>query len=171
MEPKKELGLEHMLLKADQLIKDKRLEEAHHKLLEIVEIDDKFGKAHNHLGWFYETKVKDYPRAEMHYKKALESMPEHAATYYNYAILLSTLKRYDDLGKLLTKALEIPSINKFTIYNEYGIMFESIEEYDKAIRHYTDAIRYTLDSKSMDKALDSIDRCKRKADIFKGGTY
>jgi tetratricopeptide (TPR) repeat protein len=151
---------------ADRDIKDGYIERGHESLINILKDNPSFGKAHNHLGWMYETKFQDYVKAEEHYKKALELSPNYSAVYYNYAILLSTAQRWDELNELLENALKVVGINKSTIYNEYGIMFEAIEEYDKAISYFEDAARSALDNKTMDKFVDSIDRCKRKKSLF-----
>ncbi len=151
---------------ADLDIKDGFIEKAYETLNNILKENPTFGKAHNHLGWMNETKFQDYAKAEEHYKKALELSPDYTAVYYNYAILLSTQQRWDELNQLLEKALKVPGINKSTIYNEYGIMFEAIEEYDNAISHFKDAARACMDNATMDKFLDSVERCKRKKTLF-----
>lgn len=117
------------------------------------------------MGWYYETKAKDYDAAERNYLLALQYAPGYAAVYYNYAILLSSLKRYDDLHKLLQTALEVRGIDKSTIYNEYGIMFEMLEEYDQAIKYYTDCAKSTLSNDMLNRAKDSIQRCKAKLEL------
>lgn len=160
------IKLETLFQKADNHIKDGNYDLAYQELQDIVNTDPKFGKAYNHLGWLFETKFKNYPKAEEYYQNALNADPEYTATYYNFAILLSTIRKYDALSKLLEDALKIKSINRSTIYNEYGIMFESLEEYDKAIKHYKESIRHCYDNKTIDKTMESIDRCKRKIDLF-----
>ncbi|GAB4251759.1 MAG: hypothetical protein Kow0079_05990 [Vicingaceae bacterium] len=162
MENEKRIKCEDLFQLADKDIKDGYIEQAHKTLEDILKMDPTFGKAHNHLGWLYETKYQDYPKAEEHYKKALELTPNYFSVYYNYAILLSTLNRYDDLNKLLDKALQVPGINKATIYNEYGIMFEQLEEYDLAIKNYQNAAKLTLDNAALDRYMNSIERCKKK---------
>lgn len=151
---------------ADADIKDGYIERAYGTLNNILKENPSFGKAYNHLGWMYETKFQDFTKAEEHYKKALELSPNYPSVYYNYSIILSTQQRWDDLNDLLEKALKVVGINKSTIYNEYGIMFEALEEYDKAITYFQDAARATIDSKVMDKYIESIDRCKRKKSLF-----
>ncbi len=64
----------------------------------IIAEDPSFSKAHNHLGWIYETKLRDYENAELHYRQAL--------TFYTLIIVrfiiitqlvLSTQKRWDEV--------------------------------------------------------------------------
>jgi hypothetical protein len=52
-----ELTLNEDFLRADDLIRDNKISEAL-KLLESIILEDPgFGKAHNHIGWIYETKL------------------------------------------------------------------------------------------------------------------
>lgn len=156
---------EDLFALADIDIKDGFIERAHNQLENILKTNPSFGKAHNHLGWLNETKYQNFEQAEFHYKKALELSPNYFSTYYNYAILLSTMQRFDELNNLLSKALEIPGINKATIFNEYGIMFENLGEYNKAITYYKDAAKITMSSKSLDKFMESIKRCETKSSL------
>jgi Tfp pilus assembly protein PilF len=58
--------------------------------------------------------------------------------------LLSSQQRWDDLNQLLEKAMSVTGINKAGIRNEYGIMFEQLEEYDRAMNSYKDAVSAKL---------------------------
>ncbi|WP_350287131.1 tetratricopeptide repeat protein [uncultured Croceitalea sp.] len=157
--------LEELFNTADLDIKAGKIEAAVEKLQQILSEEPTFGKAYNHLGWLHETKFKDYTQAEKYYKLALEYSPDYTASYKNYAILLSTLNKYDDLKALLEKAFDIPGMDKATIYNEYGIMYEQLEQYNMAIKYYKDAAKATINDKTMKAALDSIERCNTKMNL------
>ena len=90
------IRMEDLFLEADRLISEQKIGEAFSKLESITQEMPTFGKAYNHIGWIYETKYKDYPNAEKYYKLAIENSPEYLAAYYNYAIVLSTLKKWDE---------------------------------------------------------------------------
>ncbi|MFI5203855.1 MAG: hypothetical protein ACHQF2_05110 [Flavobacteriales bacterium] len=154
--------LDDKFFEADNLIKDGKIGEATSLLNEIVTEMPEYGRAHNHLGWIYETKLNDYVKAENHYKAAFQFSPEYPAVYYNYSILLSTLARYDELAALLEKAMNVPGINKATIINECGIMYEAQGKYKEAIDSYTQYIRYSYDNKNIETGKASIERCKTK---------
>lgn len=158
--------LDDKFFEADQLIKENRIADAKQMLLEIIAEAPDHGMSHNHLGWIYETKYNDYVRAENHYKAALEMTPGYVAVYYNYAILLSTLGKYEEMEKLLERALTTPGINKATIYNEYGIMREAQGRYAEAITSYQNYIRHLYDNKLIETAQASIQRCKTKMEIL-----
>lgn len=160
------IRMEDIFMEADRLISEQKIGEAFTKLNAIVQEMPDFGKAYNHIGWIYETKYKDYPNAEKFYKQAIEYAPEYHAGYYNYAVVLSTLQKWDELTALLTKALNVPGINKDTIYNEFAIMYEAQGKYNEAIEAYKNYARNVFDSKLVDTAKDSIERCKKKAEIF-----
>lgn len=156
------LHLDEKFFEADQLIKEGKIAQALAMLNEVITEMPEHGRSHNHLGWIYETKYNDYTKAEKHYQAALAFSPEYPAIYYNYSILLSTLNRFDELAALLEKALALPGINKATIYNEYGIMYEAQGKYNQAIEAYNNYIRNLYDNKLIDTARNSIERCKTK---------
>ena len=158
--------LEEKFLHADKLINDGKIKEAAQMLEDILAEAPDFGKAHNHMGWLYETKFKNYAKAEEHYALALKFAPDYPAIYYNFAYLLSTLRKFDDLEKLLTKAIGVSGINYGTIYNEYAIMNELQGNYNDAIHYYKLYIQNIFDSKSIDSAAESIKRCEQKAQLL-----
>ncbi|MDX2172734.1 MAG: hypothetical protein SFY56_06405 [Bacteroidota bacterium] len=159
---------EQLLQDADLYIKENKIENAISILNSIIMDDPLFGKAHNHLGFIYETKIKNLQKAEEHYKIALATAPTYCAIYYNYAILLSTLKKYDELKDLLKKADSVEGINKSTIYNEWAIMYESLGNLDLAIDFYRKTAAATFDNKTLDIAMASVDRCNKKKSFLKG---
>jgi len=160
------IRMEDMFLEADRLISEQKIGEAFTKLMSITQEMPEFGKAYNHIGWIYETKYKDYPNAEKYYKLAIENAPDYMAAYYNYSIVLSTLQKWDELTALLNRALQIPGINKSTIQNEFAIMYEAQNKFDEAIDAYKKYAASTFDDKQLETAKASIERCKKKRDIF-----
>lgn len=158
--------MEDMFMEADRLISEQKIGEAFAKLNSIIQEMPSFGKAYNHIGWIYETKYKDYPNAEKYYKQAIENSPDYHAAYYNYAIVLSTLQKWDELNSLLERALTVPGVNKATIFNEYAIMNEAQGKYNEAISAYKNYILNSFDNKQVDTAKDSIERCKKKMEIM-----
>ena len=158
--------LEEMLDRANMDIKNGKYEEASNTLEEIINIDPNFGKAYNHLGYLHEVKFKEYDKGEPLYKLCLEKTPMYPSVYYNYAVLLSTVGKWDELKELLDQSLNVPGIVKATIFNEYGIMYEQQGELDKAIEYYKKAGLNTLDKNVLERAKGSIERCKSKKDLF-----
>jgi tetratricopeptide (TPR) repeat protein len=161
---------QELLDNADFCIKEGKLNDAFTILNDILMDDPLYGKAHNHLGYIYETKIRDYKKAEDHYKLCLQYSPEYAAAYYNYAILLSTLKNFDALAELLKKAETVPGINHATIANEWAIMYEAQGKMEEAITHYRKVIAQSFDNKTVDLAMESVARCEKKKGYLSGNT-
>jgi Tfp pilus assembly protein PilF len=158
--------LEEKFQEADKMINDGRISDAAHVLEAILTEAPDFGKAHNHMGWLYETKFKNFSKAEEHYKFALKFAPEYPAAYYNYSYLLSTLRRFSELEKLLEEAIKVPGINYATLYNEYGLMNEAQGKLKDAIHYYKLYIQNSYDNKSIETAAESIKRCERKMQLL-----
>lgn len=158
--------LEEKFQIADRLINDGKIAEAATMLEEILADAPDFGKAHNHMGWLYETKFKNFKQAEEFYRLALRFAPDYPAAYYNYSYLLSTLRRYDELEQLLNTAIKVSGISFATIYNEYALMREIQGRYDDAIHYFRLYIQNSYDSKVIESAADSIKRCERKKELL-----
>lgn len=129
-------------------------------------MDPNFGKAYNHLAYLYEVKFKEFEKGETLYKLCLEKSPMYPPVYYNYAVLLSTLGKYEELKELLDTAINIPGITKSTIYNEYAIMFEQQGKLEQAIEHYKKCALDTLDQSVLERAKGSIDRCNIEKELL-----
>lgn len=158
--------LEDLFYKADDLIKERKIGEAKNILFDIVAQAPDYGRAHNHIGWIFETQEKNYEKAAEHYRLALKFSPSYPSVYYNYAIVLSTTKKFDELKELLDAAVKVPGINFATIYNEYAIMYESLGDYKEAIEHYKLYMKNLFDNKQIDTAIASIERCKKKQEVL-----
>ena len=159
----KDTVLETKFLKADELISEKKISEAIEMLESIIYEEPNFGKAHNHLGWIYETQIQNSKKAEAHYKQAIKSDPDYKASYINYSYLLSSQNRFEELKQHLDKSISIIGINKVSIYNEYGIMYELQGNFKEAVKHFKLAIQNCLDIKAIETHKASIVRCKNKA--------
>jgi Tfp pilus assembly protein PilF len=167
MEENINFDLEEKFLTADKLISENRLSEAAKLLEEILEEAPDYGKAHNHMGWLFETKFKNLIRAEEHYRLALKFSPDYTAAYYNYCYLLSSLRKFDELEKTLEHAIKVSGISYATIYNEYGLLREMQGNLDEAIHYFKLHIKNSFDSKSIETAADSIRRCERKKELIR----
>lgn len=161
-----ELEAEELFAQADRLLNEGVVIEAVEKLSQIVKRNPRFGKAYNHLGWVFETKYKNYQRAEEYYKAAMAYAPHYNAAYLNYAYFLSNLGRFDELKTHLDRVSQIPGIAKDTIANEYAIMYEMQGNLQLAIDYYQKAAIVTLDSTKLDKYKEGVDRCRKKMEIL-----
>jgi tetratricopeptide (TPR) repeat protein len=157
---------EQLFMRADELIKEKRIDEAMALLVEITQMAGDFGKAYNHLGWIYETKLGNLQKAEECYQLCIRYEPNYRPAYYNYAVVLSTSKRYKELESHLALAKSVAAIDMATINNEYAIMYEAQGLYDQAIESYKKYIAELFNDQSIDTAVAAIERCKKKRDIL-----
>lgn len=161
-----ELESEELFAQADRLLNEGVIMEAVEKLGQILKRNPRFGKAYNHLGWVYETKYKNFPRAEEYYRAAMQYAPHYNAVYLNYAYFLSNQGRFDELRDHLDRVSQVPGIAKDTIANEYAIMFEMQGDLKTAIDYYQKAAIITLDNAKLDKYKESVERCRKKLDIL-----
>lgn len=161
-----------LFLEADQLIAGSNMAAALEVLYDILNDDPSYAKAHNYLGWMYDTQLFEPKRAEDHFKHAIYFNPDYPSPYFNYFELLFLQKRYEEADKLLTRALRSTIINKDRIYYQQGRLYEAQSMYDKARLAYamfgkgTFENKTTFDTKGMDTAEDAIMRCARKAELF-----
>lgn len=160
------IRLDELFYEADQNIKDQRYADAMQTLEAILAEAPEYGKAYNHLGWLYETKYRDFKKAESFYKKCMEHEPEYTPVYLNLAMILSGMGKWAELEMLLGQALEVPGIDKPSVYNEFGIMHEMQGDYQRATDNFKKAIRYTLSDANLEAYKASIDRCKRKQEVL-----
>ncbi len=160
------LEAERLFATADALIKEQNIAAAMEELQYIIQQYPTFGKSYNHLGWIYETKLSNLAKAEELYKLCIKYEPNYKAAYLNYAVVLSTSRRYKELETLLAQAVQVPAMDMGTIYNEYAIMYEIQGHYQLAIDHYKKNIAELFNDTSIQTALNSIERCKKKMDIL-----
>lgn len=166
LDPFKSLRLDEMFFEADSLIAQKKISDAINLLEGILNEDPHYGKAYNHLGWIYETKYKNYPKAEEYYRKCLEFTPDYPAVYLNISVVLSHLGKWKDLEDVLNGALLVPGVDKATIYNEFGIMNELQGKFEEAINYYKTAIRFSLADTNIDTYHASTKRCIKKQELL-----
>ncbi len=160
---KKELEADLLFAEANRKLNiPESFEQALELLYKISKEYPKFGKVYNHLGWVFETKFRDYKKAEENYKLALELSPEYPPIYENYAFVLEKLGRLDELKELLDKALKVESTNKDAIFRLYGRYYELIGELDNSISSYRNAIMKSFDNDFIAELQSAIKRCEDK---------
>jgi tetratricopeptide (TPR) repeat protein len=121
-----------------------------------------YGKAHNHLGWYYMFHQVDYAQAEVHLKLALKYAKQYSAPYIHMITLLFEAKRLDEHEKLVAKAMYVPGVSKSFLYNEIGRYHEVTGKITKAIRYYRMAIRWSFDKEEIEIIRENISRAKSK---------
>lgn len=156
---------DNLLLEADSLIDGDRIKEAKELLTQIIQDNPDYGRAHNHLAWIYETKLKRFDRAEEHYKAATRFAPEYPAGWLNYADLLRTLEKYSELEKILEKMHSVKGLSKARMNVETAYMYEKRRMYDKAIPFFEEAIKESFDNDEIERYKAAIERVKFKSSL------
>jgi tetratricopeptide (TPR) repeat protein len=151
---------------ANDKINEGKYAEAKDLLLQAIQLEPKHGRAHNHLGWILERKYRDFIESEKQYKLALEYAPEYVPVYANYSVLLSIMEKYDELEKLVKKALAVEGTDKVTLYSEYAYALERQGKYTEAIANYQNMLRQAYDKGDVDRAVAAIERCKQKEGLL-----
>lgn len=159
-------GPEALFVQADALIEAGNTVGAAELLSRLIAKYPSFGRAYNHLGYLWETKFRDLTKAEEYYQLCLQYSPEYPAIYYNYAVLLSTQERWEELEELLTRAMQVKGITKARIYNELAIMHEVQGNYAEAIEAYRQAIKYSFSQKDIHTYRTSVARTVEKQAFF-----
>lgn len=154
--------LQQYILDAEKAFERHEWLEGRDLLHEALEMEPVFAKAHNHLGWLYLYYLIDYNLSEMHLKLALKYAPGYHAPYLHMAQLLFDTGKWEELERLLNKAMGISGVQKSFIYNDLGRLHEVKGEYRKAITNYKLAIRYSFDTKEIDTFRDNIKRSRNK---------
>lgn len=156
------MDADEMLLRADQLIGADDIVGAREVLYKIIAEYPDYGRAHNHLGWLNEHKLRYFDKAEEHYKAALRFSPAYPAAWINYSYFLNAMERFDELLDILHKAMEVKGVSKAFVYSEMGAAYELQLKYDEAIDCYDKAIRCSLNDENIKSYENSINRVERK---------
>ncbi len=131
-------------------------------LEEALAIEPDYSKAHNHLGWAYLYQVKNIEKAESHLSYALKCKYVYGAAYMHMAHILFDKRDFQELEKLLNKAMSHSDVERAFIYNEFGRMKETQGRFRKAIGFYKKAACNTFDDKELMTIKENIHRCRYK---------
>lgn len=119
---------------ADLAFSENRIEEAKGLLEEILVIDPQYGRAYNHLGWFYATQVENMEKAEELFSLAMRYSPDYPAGYVNMGRLYLQMRRFDAAISILNRALEVPGVEFATVYDVLSGVYERKGDYREAYR-------------------------------------
>jgi tetratricopeptide (TPR) repeat protein len=125
-----------------------------------------YGKAHNHLGWYYMVLLGDYEKAEVHLRLALKYAKQYSAPYIHMILLLFEAERMDEHEKLIAKAMYVPGVKKSFLYNEVGRNKEVTGKILQAIKFYRKAIRWSMDEEEINVIRQNLGRAKNKRWLF-----
>lgn len=157
---------ENLFFEADQLIEENQIVEAKEMLIELLAEFPDYGRAHNHLGWLYNLKFNNYPKAKTHLELAVKFAPDYHAAYSNYAYLLIDMNLNDEMITFGEKVIQSSVVDKSTIYNKMGQAYELKGDVFNAYKHYKLAIKETINNKTLDSIYASLQRLRRKMSLI-----
>lgn len=157
-----EIYMEEQILEADKLYGDGEYAECKRRLLDMLEQEPAFGRAHHLIGCLYFYILDDHEKAYRHMKLAVKFAPNYPAGFVNYARLLNYLNRHREVLMLIPQALSVEGVNKCVMLMELGKSFEQNGNYTEALNCYYEAERYAIHYQETEAVVIGIKRLKKK---------
>lgn len=125
-----------------ELSEAKRYEESMAEHKEAIRLDPEFGLAHYNLGNAYYS-LKRYKESITESMEAIRFGYTELAVYINFSNSYYALGDVRKAIDLLEEGLRVDRFNQFAYmaYNNLGRCYEKTGEYEKAIKHYEEAIK------------------------------
>jgi tetratricopeptide (TPR) repeat protein len=156
---------EDTYLEAEEAIRNSNYLQAKQLLENIILDEPATAQAHNSLGWLYRTQFDDYPRAERHYRAAINCNPGYPHPYINLIVLYTYHEQWEKLKSVANRALTTPLVDKAAVYYRLGLMEEYLQNYPDAIANYKKAIKFCLNQDTIDDYKRAIATCEYKAEL------
>ena len=157
---------EDLFFEADELISENKIQEAKEILLELLAEYPDYGRAHNHLGWLYNVKFNNYPKAKQHYELALKFASDYHAVYSNYSYLLIDMNMFDEMIQFGNKVVKNKIADEATIYNKIAQAYELKGNLIEAFKHYKKAVSSCINNKFLEDLYASINRVRGKMTLL-----
>src|SRR5690606_27729163 len=127
--------VENLFLEVSKAIDERNISAAKELLEEILSIDPGYGRAHNHLGWIYETKIKDFDRAKCHYELAIKFCKgNYPVAYVNFTYLLIEFGEHEEALELIREGLTVKGSDKATLQYQKGKIAEHRQDFKFALK-------------------------------------
>lgn len=131
-------GILPLLARAKAAAAAGRLQEAVDLHLEAIELDPKQEQTHINLISLY-GQMKQFDKAEEHYKAALARNPNREEAHYNYAVLLSVRGRPAEAIAAYRRTLTLNSSHA-EAHNNLGYLLAQQRKFDEALEHAMKAL-------------------------------
>ncbi|MBN1221720.1 MAG: protein kinase [Candidatus Aminicenantes bacterium] len=148
----------YMLLGLFSLIsRDEAAKQAKEAVQKALDLDANSSEAHTSMGVILEIFDWDWKGAEREFKRALDLNPNHFDAHYEYALLLSRTKRFDEAEVEFKKSLRIDPL-QYMAYDKFSVLYKRIGDIDKAEEQSKkrDALQPPFSS-----GADAVERTKR----------
>lgn len=155
--------VENLFLEVTKAIDEHNISSAKEILDEILWIDPGYGRAHNHLGWIYETKIKDFEKAKMHYELAIKFCKgSYPIVYVNFGYLLIEYGYFQEAEKIIEEGLKVNGIDKSSLIYQKGKIAEHNLNFILAYRLYKNSLALNFNREFQKQLLNEISRLKIK---------
>lgn len=155
--------VENLFLEVGKAIDDRDISVAKALLEEILLIDPGYGRAHNHLGWIYETKIKDFKRAKRHYELAIKFCKgTYPVVFVNFGYLLIEFGDLEEALKIIEEGLLVPGADKATLFYQKGKIAEHQQNYAQAFRTYQLAQKMNFNKDFHTMLVNEMNRVQNK---------
>jgi len=159
--------VENLFLEVGKAIDERNMSGAKDLLEEILSIDPGYGRAHNHLGWIYETKIKDFERAKRHYSLAIKFCKgTYPVAYVNYGYLLIEYGQLEEAEKVIEEGLKTQGADKATLHYQKGKIAEHRQNLKAAAKLYQYAQKLCFNKDFFALLESEIERVKSKMSFW-----
>lgn len=148
---------------ADALLDEGKVPEAKVTLEQLLIDEPGHGRAHNHLGWIYLAKFRDFPKAELHLKLAMEFAPDYTPPYMHMTSLLLETRRWKEFLGHVEAAMKVDGVDRSFLYDCLGTYHEVCLGYADALVNYLKAIDETFNGPKIHELRESVKRVRGKA--------
>lgn len=159
--------VESLFLDASRAIDEREYSKAKEILEEILMTDPAYARAHNHMGWIYETKFKDFDKAKMHYELAIKfGGKSYPVAYVNYAYTLIDSGYYTKAWEIIEEALKVKGADTATLTYQKGKIAEFQKNYRLAYGFYSLAIRRSANNDFCEMVQKNVKRLRTKVPFY-----
>lgn len=159
--------VENLFLEVSKAIDERDLSGAKLLLEELLSIDPGYGRAHNHLGWIYETKIKDFQKAQRHYELAIKfCQGTYPVVYVNYGYLLIEFGHLEEAEKVIAEGLTVDGADKATLYYQKAKIAVHRKDYIQAYKTYLEAKNLNFNKDFHGLLLNEIGRVQMKMNFW-----
>ena len=148
------LGDHPHMLRAKALFDSGRYADAFLELNRALAINPDNIDAHAHLIWLC-GRLGDYAKAEEHYRRGIEIVPNDVRVLYNWGSLERRRGRYREAREALEKVLDLDA-GHARAHAELGYVLEQLDEPEAAAEHYRRSLALEPDNQDARTLLDRL---------------
>lgn len=157
---------EEYLRVVDQLWGEGRYPEGRDLLERVLREEPDYAKAHSYAGWYAQFQLQEIPTARMHYELALKFDPSYDHAYVLFAQFLIQVRDLERMRELRTQGMRIPEVNKAALLSDCAQLMEIYGLYRESAATYKEAMRYSMDSWTMNAIRSNRRRARAKYHLF-----